>query len=190
MTTSQVMTAATATLVDGGYTAVPAPAEWPSTARLFEDAYGIVAVHIYDTWQQLVDGWPIAQGMIVDLITEHLHSPEPKAWDGYLVLLTGGSLSPSERSAAGGIRYDTNRVRKLVATGEDLETLDDIRVALLPLLPLVFETPDTKAIGVLDQLPSALAGNDISIETVQIIVDAFTHNESILERLYGAGTSQ
>ena len=105
------------------------------TSRVFEDPYGIVAVHVFDSWRQLTEQWPVAQGRLVELISEHLTRPEPKAWEGYLVLLTPGLLPPTQRTRLNDLRYDTHRVRKLVATGDDLATLEDVQGTLLPLSP-------------------------------------------------------
>ena len=160
------------------------PSTWTGTVRLFEDEYGIVALHFFDTWTQLSENWTLAQGLIVDLISEHLSRPEPKAWEGYLVLLTTAPITAADRNNVVDIQYDTSRVRKLVVTGAELETLDDVRVALLPLLPLDVGTPATSQSGLLDQLPEMLAGEGVSAEAVRVVVDAFTENASMLDRLH------
>lgn len=185
LTTSQVLGVATELLVAGGYSVVRTPSSWPGTARVFEDSYGIVALHIYDTWDQLIEDWPVAQGQLVDLISEHLSRPEPKAWEGYLALFTTGP-STGDRASVVELRYDTNRVRKLVSTGEELQTLDDVRTALLPLLPLDLEPPSATRAGVLDFLPDLMADEAAPREVIEVLVDAFLSNSSIVERLHEA----
>lgn len=184
LTASQVVGAATELLSNGGYSVVATPSNWPGTVRIFEDSYGIVALHIYDTWDQLIDDWHIAQGQLVDLISEHLSRPEPKAWEGYLALFTTGPLTTGDHTSVAELRYDTNRVRKLVSTGEELQTLDDVRTALLPLLPLDLEPPSAARAGVLDLLPELMAGDETPREVIEVVVDAFVRNSSIVERLH------
>jgi hypothetical protein len=184
LTTSQVLAAASELLVSGGYSVVATPSGWGGTVRLFEDPYGIVALQLYETWDQLIQDWHVAQGQLVDLISEHLSRPEPKAWEGYLVVFTTGLLTGEDRTSVVNLRYDTNRVRKLVATGEELETLDDVRTALLPLLPLDLEATSTARAGLLDLLPNLMTADDVPRQVIQVVVDAFVNNASIVERLH------
>lgn len=186
LTTSQVLGAATELLAEGSYSSVPTPSSWPGTARVFEDSYGIVALHIFDTVAHLMEGWPVAQGQLVDLISEHLTRPEPKAWEGYLALFTTGPSRADDRASVVELRYDTNRVRKLVSTGEELETLDDVRTALLPLLPLKLDPPSTARAGVLDLLPDLMADEETRREVIEVLIDSFVGNSSIVERLHKA----
>lgn len=117
LTASQILGAATELLLAGGYTMVEGPRDAIGTLRVFEDAYGIVSLHIYETWDQLARTWDIAQGELVELISEHLTRSAPKAWEGYLALFSLSSPPAPERIRVSELRYDTNRVRKLVSTG-------------------------------------------------------------------------
>jgi hypothetical protein len=176
-----------------GYAEAPIDADsdrGTRVSRVFEDPYGIVAVHVFDTWQQLVDRWNVAQGQLVDLISTYLRGPEPKAWEGYLVLLTPGLLPAAEAVALNELRNDTNRVRKIVATGADLGSLDDVRGALLPLLPLALEDSTPPRTGVLELLPELLGSSGVSQVVTGVVIDAFAANESILERLHELGTAR
>jgi hypothetical protein len=184
LTPSQLLAAVSELLEAGSYKAVQGGDGWTSNARLFEDPYGIVAVVVYETWGDLAGAWPDAQGRLVELISSHLRRPEPKSWEGYLVLLTPAVCPSTARSEAAAIRYDTNRVRKLVATGDELPTLDDVEQALLPLLPLQVESQLGTSSALLDRLPDLLAGRGIDAEAARTVVRAFTENESILERLH------
>lgn len=184
LTASQVLGAATELLRAGGYAVVQAPLDASGTMRVFEDAYGIVSLHIYDTWDQLARTWDVAQGELVELISEHLTRSAPKAWEGYLALF---SLSPApvpERIRVTELRYDTNRVRKLVSTGDELQTLDAVRTALLPLLPLDLETGGPARTGVLDALPDVIADEHISRRLIEGVIEAYLGNLSIVERLH------
>jgi hypothetical protein len=190
LTPTQVSAAATEVLLSQGYTEVPpdiAPDKTVGSARFFEDAFGVVAVHVFGSWPSLLEQWPRAQGDLVDLMSSHLRLPEPKAWEGYLVLLTPDLLPTDSRVALTDLRGNTHRVRKLVAAGEDLLSLEDVRGALLPLLPLdVGESHETTG-GVLDRLPALMAIEGVSPDVTRLVLEAFQSNASILERLHDAG---
>src|ERR687892_417150 len=93
LTTPQLLAAASELLESGGYNSVQQADGWTPHSRVFEDPYGVVAVVAYETWTDLAETWPDDQGRLVDLISAHLRRPEPKSWEGYLVLLTPG-VSP------------------------------------------------------------------------------------------------
>jgi len=153
-------------------------------ALLAEDAYSVVSVVAFETWQQLEQDWAEAQADLVDLLARRLSRSAPKAWDGYLVLLCAGE--PSDRLDSDRIERDTSRVRKIVATGSSLRTSADINRVLDPLLPL--ELPDDLSAleDVLDALPE-LMENTVDRAKVKIVVDAFRDGEPPLERLHESG---
>lgn len=152
-------------------------------ALLAEDKYGVVAVVIYDTWRDLARGWREAQAHVVELISERLTRLERKAWDGYLVLLTP-ALAAEEEATVHEIRYDTSRVRKIVATGEEIRSLSDIERTLLPLLPLSQEPVELGEEGSpLDVLPERLAAHGVAPELVAVAVDAFKQRRPIVQEL-------
>ena len=100
---------------------------WPTkNVRLFEDAYSIVALLVFDTWTELSGTWIEAQTALIELMSKHVLSWEAKAWDGYLVLLTLALVAPNETLEPTQIRYDTHRVRKILATGDELKRLPDV----------------------------------------------------------------
>lgn len=179
----QLLAAAADVLVQGGYSDVSQSSD-AVEIRLFEDAFGIVAVAVFETWQQLLSDWHLSQGRLVDVIAASLAKREPKAWEGYLVLMTPGLLPPADEPIVSDLRNNTNRVRKIVATGSELTGLQQVRDALLPLLPLALEGIDGSSRGILDMLSGILMQNGISQETAQTVIEAFTHNESIVERLH------
>jgi hypothetical protein len=188
LTVPAVLSAATETLTQSGagYRIVK-DAEmdgWPSDAiRVFEDPFAIVAVCVFDTWGDLVSGWQDAQGAFVELISAHLNLVDAKAWDGYLVLLTPGSRG-DDRDTIDAIRYDTARVRKLVAAAPELETVDDIVRALLPLLPLVVDLELQPIRSVFDLLGETLTDAGVDRRLVDGLLDAFTQQRPLVDRLH------
>jgi hypothetical protein len=152
-------------------------------ALLAEDKYGVVAVVIYDTWRDLARGWREAQAQVVELISERLTRLDRKAWDGYLVLLTP-ALAAEEEATVHEIRYDTSRIRKIVATGEDIRSLSDIDRTLLPLLPLTQEPVELgEEASPLDEWPERLAAHGVAPELVVVAVDAFKQRRPIVQEL-------
>jgi hypothetical protein len=123
------------------------------------------------------------QGALVDVISRHVGAQESKSWDGYLVLMSPG-IAPSESAAIEQVRYDTTRLRKLVATGTDLKAAGDVERVLRPLLPLRQEQVEVGRGSVLDLLPKLLKDRSIPEEVMQILVDAFRDQSSLLERLH------
>jgi hypothetical protein len=144
----------------------------------------IVAVHVYDTWHELTEDWAVAQSLLVDIISANVTRREPKAWEGYLVLLTGADLLEEDHQALADLRSNTSRLRKLVATGQDVQTLDDVHNALLPLLPLKVDNPEYSEAGLLARLPVLLEEDGIDRRSTEAAIDAFLRNESIMERLH------
>jgi hypothetical protein len=149
---------------------------------LFEDPYCLVAVVVYDTWQELFERWPDAQAALVDIVSARLGRSEPKSWDVYLVLLTAAFADTAAAREVNAIRYDTTRVRKLISTGEELRTLEDVRRTILPLLPLTPVSLDPPR-DILDLLVDALASRGIDRDDVSLLVSAFTKNEPLIPAL-------
>ena len=180
-------------LTDAGYRLVgsDAAADWHTAgSKLFEDPYSLVGVVVYDTWSELIEGWPDAQAKLVDTMATRLSSTESKTWDGYIVLLTPGYSEPATEANVSLIRYDTTRVRKLVATGEDLRAIGDVKRVILSLLPLAsvdLESPR----DILTVLQRALAKRGVDREDAELVITAFSRSESILPALYrGSNASQ
>ena len=155
----------------------------PERALLAEDKYGVVTVVVYDTWADLVASWAPAQASIVDAVSKEYTRLDRKAWDGYLVLLTP-ALTEAAETTAQQIRYDTSRVRKLVATGDDLRSLSDVSRALAPLLPLALDAAETDEKSLLEELPVRLEEAGIARELAEVTVDAFRNHRPIVEELH------
>lgn len=150
-----------------------------------EDSFGVVLVVAYRTWTSLRENWRDAQAALVRLISEKLSRGNPKASEGYLVLLTA-AVSGEER-VEDEIRYDTSRVRKIVGTGESIRFISDVRAVLMPLLPLdVSETAELAGAGtILGRLPKLLAERGVNHEIAETVVAAFERDEPLLESILG-----
>jgi hypothetical protein len=185
-TTTDLIAAATQVLLEGGYRQINGRfPDWSTpTSRLFEDEYSIVGIAIFDTCKELLQTWPDVQAVLVDVISRHVGSQESKSWDGYLVLLTPG-VAPSESEALETVRYDTTRLRKLVATGDDLKLPTDVERVLRPLLPLRSERANLGQESPLDLLPRLLAAqHNIPEGVTRVLVDAFRQQSPLLEQLH------
>jgi|SRR5271156_2041639 len=184
-TTTDLIASASQVLLEGGYRQINGRfPEWGTpTSRLFEDEYSVVGIAIFDTCEELLRTWPDVQAVLIDVISRHVGSQESKSWDGYLVLLTP-ALAPSESEAVEAVRYNTTRLRKLVATGDDLKIPSDVERVLRPLLPLRQERGGQGQESALDLLPRLLAAQQIPAEVTRVLVDAFRQQSPLLERLH------
>jgi len=106
---------------------------WSAT---FEDASSVVGVQAYESIDELIQGWPTAQSHLTDLISRFIEPSDPKAWDGYLVLIAPERVNEDQLDEIVAIQYNTSRVRKLVVTGDKIAIDQSLRIALSPLLPL------------------------------------------------------
>lgn len=152
--------------------------------RMFEDEYGVVALVVYDTWEDLLSGWVNAQSSLVEIISQRMTTSDMKSWEGYLVLMTPNFPSGDGDREATRIRYDVSRLRKIVATGADISTVSDVETALLPLLPLQIESTTGTTESVLDLLPTLLEAKGIPEDQTHTVINAFIGQEPILERLH------
>jgi len=188
LTVTEIAAVATSCLLAHGYEEVD-PARLGTAVeqgRYFEDEYGIVAVAIYETWGELAGRWQDAQGALVRLISEYVSKAEAKAWDGYLVLLTPAA-STAGREAVELIRYDTSRLRKLVADGEELGSLSQVEDALLPLLPLEPVMPALAERSALDLLPKLLEDRAIAPALTARLLEVYEAGEPLVEGLHELG---
>jgi hypothetical protein len=164
--------------------------DWDTpTSRLFEDEYGVVGIVVFDTCAELLRTWPDMQASLVEVISRHVGKEEAKSWDGYLVLLSPG-IAPSETAAVDEVRYNTTRLRKLVATAGDLKDPTDVERVLRPLFPLPQERANIGQESALDLLPRLLAEQKISEGVTRALVEAFREQSPLLERLHQLGNEQ
>lgn len=191
-TATGLLAASTDFLARAGY--APIPDEMlerfnSERARAFEDAYGVVLVAVYDTWDQLATSWPDDQGRLVDLLSAYVPREEAKAWEGYLVLLTPGGESEEAEVEANQIRYNMTRVRKLVGIGSEMNTLADLERVLRPLLPIQIAPIAAQSESVLDLLPDLLATDSLPESLVREAIRAFSESRAIVEALHEAGNA-
>lgn len=186
LTRTNLIAAASSCLLAHGYTPIPPErlgAADGEEGRFYEDSYGIVLVAVFDTWGELAGHWPESQAALVQLISAYLSRSEAKAWDGYLVLLSP-AVSTGGREAVDAIRYDTSRLRKLVADGEELRSVANVEDALLPLLPLEPAAEDRQERSVLDLLPELLERRAVEPHVAKMLIEAFSEGEPLLESLH------
>lgn len=185
LTSSDILAATTDGLRKSGYIRITELDQsfWDSSqTRLFEDEFGIVAVIVYETWESLETEWFDAQAALVELMTESIRSSDPKAWEGYLLLLSTG-YAPSE-DAIDQIRYDMSRVRKLVADGERLRTISDIDRILQPLIPIGDKDDSTEVESAIDMLPRLLAEQGIPEADTRVVIQGYRDNKPLLRELH------
>jgi hypothetical protein len=185
LTPTDLIAASSSVLEGGGFRPVREGfAEWStSSTRLFEDEYSVVGVAVFATCAELLHSWADMQGSLVDLISRKVGQTENKAWDGYLALLTPGQ-APSGELDIEAVRYDTTRLRKLVATGEDLISAGDVERLLRPLLPLRGGQGSISSRSALDLLPEILAERGINQEITNALLQSFADRKPLMEPLY------
>jgi hypothetical protein len=186
LTPTDILAAASEILTSSGYRRVPddLAIEWrPVDSRLFEDAYGIVAIVVYGSWSELASSWLDAQARLIETMSRFVTTVDPKSWEGYLVLLTPAPVTRDRGVEADSIRYDTTHVRKLLATADELQTIADVRRVLLPLLPLD-EVEVGSGQSALEALPDFVAHRGIDRDAVQVVVSAFLEQQPLMDRLH------
>ena len=165
----------------------PIPEALAGRWLLAEDSIAIVAIVVYDHLSDLLSSWHLAQGAVVDLISNKLSTSDPKLWEGYLVLINPSLPTVDGKRDVEKIRHDVSRIRKLVATGEELQTISDVERVLLTFLPIDVGTFDVGPASLLEMLPRLLATHEIPLASATAIVDAFKNKEPLLERLFREG---
>jgi hypothetical protein len=150
---------------------------------LFEDKYNVVGIAVFATTAELLQSWADLQGALVEVISHYVGRSENKAWDGYLVLLTA-AIAPDSDHNIEDVRSDTTRLRKLVATGEDLTSPGDVERLLRPLLPLRDQQGSIGQGTALDLLPQLLKEQGIDEATTKGLVKSFTEQEPLIEALH------
>lgn len=187
LTPTNLLASASTFLVDAGYTQIGSERlDGLETigGRFFEDEYRVVMLMVFDTWAELSKDWPRAQASMVELMSAYMTDTIEKSWDGYLLLLTLDPCPPSMLGEADHIRYDTVRVRKLVAAGDELRGLGDVQRALLPLLPIDTHIDSQEETSALDLLPRLLANQGINPAATKLLLGAFRDRSSLVEALH------
>lgn len=178
----QLVAAVSDSLTGAGYTR----GEPPSTPklsraelRLFEDPYGIVGVAGFERCSHLLEDWDEVQGRVANAIADRLGRDEPKAWDGYLVLLTPEVPPPDAERSVMKIQYDTSLLRKFVSTGASAKTIADIDRLLAPLLPIRVGVDRKSGGNLLDSVPDLLGSVGLEPSMGEAVIQAFVHEESV-----------
>lgn len=189
MTSLEMLGAADRSLTSAGYRRIDDVGweTWSNSARAYEDEYGVVAIFVFDTLDILDREWINAQASLVELMSRHISRDEAKAWDGYLALLTPALADPSHAQRLSEIRRDTSRVRKLVATGEQINSLAGVERTLSPLLPLAANLQVVLPGSALEVLPDLLAEVEIPRHASEALVDAFNRQASLMRALQEVG---
>lgn len=151
---------------------------------LAEDHFGIVSVMVFETASELVSFWINAQDWFVHLLSQKLRKHDPKIWEGYLLLLTPTPASTESRHIIEDIEKDTSFIRKMVASGDDLQILGDIERFMLPLLPIKSVNITLDAESLLENLSQLLTARDVDERVVEVLVRAFKQQDALLESIY------
>ena len=187
MTVTDLISVSSSILETSGYQSVHTRfSEWnTTTTRLFENKYNVVGLAVFEATNELLRSWADLQGSLVEVISRYVGLSEGKAWDGYLVLLTTG-IAPSSDTDIEGLRYDTTRLRKLVATGEELASAGDVERVLRPLLPLQTPVGFIKEETALDLLPALLAERGVKTEFTEMLIKSFIGQEPLMDVIHRA----
>jgi hypothetical protein len=103
-------------------------------ALAFEDATVLGFLLAYDDLAHLIDSWARDADAAVASYQFGLRRAGQKAWNAYLVLLTGNEADYTASAALNAIEEDLSGMRKIARAG--IANIADLRAALLPLLPL------------------------------------------------------
>jgi hypothetical protein len=152
-----------------------------SDSKLFEDKFGVVAVTVFETWQSLKQEWKESQSWLVDILSRYTTRRDNKSWEGYLILMTPSSPPEDEKSIVQNIRYNISRVRKLVATGDELENTEDIQKVLRPLIPISSDVDLAESKSSIELLPEILAKNNIPKNISEELISAYNEQDSLMD---------
>ena len=110
-----------------------------------EDGQGYIAfennslfgfLHYYNTIEKLLSSWKQDKDKLLRKFSPKFRLAGPKAWNVYTVLLTSEKTTEIQFHALQNIEENLSETRKIVRS--DLETTDDLRAALLSLLPFSY----------------------------------------------------
>lgn len=163
--------------------------QWPASSRVYEDRFSIIGCFYYDSFSRLSTHWLDAQDLLVSLMSASLAQGDAKSWDGYLILLTNGSVSRNQALKLTEIRSNTRRVRKIVITGDDLrapegtDILPQLRRNLGPVLPLTIQVQPRPS-DPLASLAERLGHNAARSGQVAAILEAYREGRPVLTALH------
>lgn len=93
-------------------------------------------LHYYSTIEKLLYSWKQDKDKLLRKFSPRFRLAGPKAWNVYTVLLTSERSTEIQFHALQDIEEDLSETRKIARS--DLETTDDVRAALLSLLPFSY----------------------------------------------------
>jgi hypothetical protein len=99
----------------------------------FENATLIGFLHVYDSAEKLLEGWESSQAKILARYSASLRQAGSKAWNVYSLFLSS-ERNPERRRDVERLEEDFRLTRKIARI--DLQLPDDLRHALMPLLPV------------------------------------------------------
>jgi hypothetical protein len=99
----------------------------------FENATVLGFALAYETVDELTRRWKADGDRVAMKHRKSLHAARDKAWNVYLILLAQERASFGQALALGLIEEDLEAMRKITKAG--IRTTEDVRTALLPLLP-------------------------------------------------------
>lgn len=151
-------------------------------ARVFESSEVLIGLAVFETSNEIVDGWTYAEDSLVRFASQRLDAQDAKAWDLYLVLVTGdrsiGNEEQIERA-----RIDTRRSRKLIVMAGDrpvsavLGTF--VRRQVAGLLPI----PEIERSRIDDPMEE-VANTFGPSSPVPALVRAYTNGEALMSQLH------
>jgi len=100
----------------------------------FEDEAVLGSLHTFDDITALLETWEAEQDSFLKRSAKALRAEPTKAWNVYTVLLCSQACPDELRSKLDEIEENFRGTRKIARA--KLQTLEDVRSALLPLLPL------------------------------------------------------
>lgn len=168
--------------------ASPGPRRQSALDLLYEDEHSVVGVSAFETVQDLIASWLDAQDDLSRIMSAVIPSMNSKAWDGYLIAVTGQVPRSTEAADLAAIRSNTRRARKLVITGDDVGhgsagIRNGIRRGLAPLLPL--ELPEeTSGADPIAGLPSRISVPGMTAADVAAVIAAYEDGLPPLQALH------
>lgn len=139
-------------------------------ALVFEGSTVLGFVVIYPDADELRHAWVSDTNALISKYQFGLRRAEAKAWNTYIVLLTGDVPNYAGQVALSAIEEDLAGTRKLARAG--ITSADALRTALLPLLPI----QNAPRLGVVDMR------REIQLRTTELpsrAVEAFLSGVSI-----------
>lgn len=165
-----------------GMRRVPVTKAATHLARVFESSEALVGLAAFETSSELADQWTDAEEALARFASSRLDAQDPKAWDLYLVLITGDrSVGNEERIERA--RIDTRRARKLTVTAGDRQEGTVlgafVRRQVAGLLPIP-EIERARIEDPVDEVASAFGPSS----PVPALVSAYADGEALMAELH------